>query len=332
MRVTVTASRSHPLSWPIALLFTIVGATLIVLGFAVFGKLSVPAAGEADGVTSGIMYVIAFLLIVPAWAIYLLATVRRRGERRRAASDVPDELAEPPSADDPAIVGTVVNEGTPSGRAVAATVLGLAARDVIDVQEHGPQVVVVVPSDAQGATATDRMVLGGLRANADERGHVTGPPLWPDRPEWWGDYVQEARKRAIAAGLVETRIPFVGLMLVSIFTATGLAIIFFWYLAAFIGFILLANGLPHLIARASGFRLSVAGIEVRARWIAFGRYIRAHRSLREVGAAGVAMWGPNLVYGVLVGEGDKAARQLAPDVGRDRFEPHQTEFTQTIEL
>jgi hypothetical protein len=211
-------------------------------------------------------------------------------------------------------------------------VLGLAARDVIDLQEHGPKVVVVVPRDAQGATPTDALVLGALRERADERGHLEGPPMFSDDPDWWPDYVRDARGRAIAAGLVETRIPFVGLMIVSIFTATALALMFFWYIAAFIGFILLANGLPHLIARASGYRLSPAGIDARARWMAFGRHIRAHQSLRAVGAAGVAIWGPNLVYGVLVGEGDLAARQLAPDVGRDRFEPHQTEFEQTIEL
>ena len=118
--------------------------------------------------------------------------------------------------------------------------------------------------------------------------------------------------RAIAAGLVETRIPFIGLMLVCIFTATALALVFFWYIVAFVGFILLANGLPHLITRASGYRLSVAGVRARAEWQAFGEYLRAHQSLREVGPAGVVVWGPYLVYGVLVGEGEKAALLLTP--------------------
>jgi len=45
------------------------------------------------------------------------------------------------------------------------------------------------------------------------------------------------------------------------------------------------------------------------------------------------MWGPNLVYGVLVGEADRAASQLAPDVGRDRLEPPAPiEYEPTIEL
>jgi hypothetical protein len=330
VRVTVTASRGNPLAWPVALMFTVVGLALIVLGFTVIGKVTPDDADDSFGRT--VVEIVGWFLIVVPWVIYVLVMVRRVRRSRDADAGVPAELPEPPSTDDPAVVGAVVNRGAPSGRAVAATMLGLAARGAIDIQEHGSNVVVVVPDAARGATPTDSLVLGGLRARADARGHVQGPPLWPDDPPWWGDYVRDARGRAIAAGLVETRIPYVGLMLVSIFSATGLALLFFWYIAAFVGFILLANGLPHLVARASGFHLTPAGVNVRARWIAFGRYIRAHRSLRDVGAAGVAMWGPNLVYGVLVGEGDRAARQLAPDVGRDRFEPAETEMTKTVEL
>ena len=115
----------------------------------------------------------------------------------------------------------------------------------------------------------------------------------------------------------------------TILTATALALVFFWYIVSFIGFILFANGVPHLIAGASGYRLSAPGVAYRAQWVAFGRYIRAHKSLRDVGPAGVAVWGPNLVYGVLVGEGDKTAHALAPRVGHDDPAPAalQTEFT-----
>ncbi len=192
MRVTVSASRGNPLAWPIALLFTVVGLVLIVLGFTVFGKIT-PDDGTGEDFSSTILEVIAFCLIVPPWIIYLFVLLRRGRRQRDADAGVPVELPEPPSADDPAVVGTVVNKGTASGRAVAATVLGLAARDAIEIQEHGPNVVVVVPDAAAGATTTDKLVLGGLRARADERGHVQAPPLWPDRPAWWGDYVRDAR-------------------------------------------------------------------------------------------------------------------------------------------
>jgi hypothetical protein len=328
--VTVTVTRSNPLPVPIAILFTVVGATLIVLGFTVIPKVEVPEAGGFD---SGIiMDVLAFLFIVPGWIFYARYALRHAHKRRDAVVGVPRELPEPPGRDDPAVVGTVVGEGRPRGRAIAATVLGLADRGVIEIQEAGDRVRIAVPADASGSTYTDELVLDGLRARADERGDVVGPPIWPKDVEWWPEYARDARARAIEARLVESRIPFVGLMIVSIFTATGLALLFFWHIAAFVGFILLANGLPHLIARASGYRLSPAGIRARAEWIAFGRHIRAHDSLRDVGPAGVAMWGPNLVYGVLVGEGDRAARALAPDVGRDEPPPGALTAQFTTEL
>ena len=275
------------------------------------------------------MKLVAVLLIVPGWVFYFLYLVRRARDRRDAGESVPHELAEPPGDEDPAVVGVVVGGGRPSGRAVAATVLGLADRKVIDIQEVGGRVRIEVPPGATGASATDDMVLAALAARADDRGDVIGPPIWPDQIEWWRAYAQDARDRAIAAGLVESRIPLVGLMLVTILTATALALVFFWYIVSFIGFILFAYGVPHLIAGRPGYRLSASGVAYRAQWVAFGRYIRAHKSLRDVGPASVTVWGPNLVYGVLVGEGDKAARALTPRVGHDDPAPAelQTEFT-----
>jgi hypothetical protein len=268
---------------------------------------------------------------VPAWFFYVRSLLRRARARRTAVAGAPRELTEPPSREDPAVVAVVVGKGEPSGRAVAATVLGLADRDVIDVQEYGDKIVIDVPATATGDSATDEIVLGALRAGADPAGAVAGPPIWDD-VKWWRDYVRDARGRAMADGLVENRIPLVGLMLVCILTATGLALIFFWYIAAFVGLILLANGLPHLVARASGFRLSAAGVASRAQWIAFGRYLHAHESLEDVGPAGVAIWGPNLVYGVLVGAGDKAARALSPDVGHGGSDPADVLSEYTVEL
>jgi hypothetical protein len=326
MPITVTVSRGTPLPPFIALLFTVVGAGMVIAGFTVVGKIEVPGGTSGSDV---ILDVIAVLLVVPAWLFYARSLLRHAGDRRAAADDVPHELAEPPAADDPAVVAVVVSEGKPSGRAVAATVLGLADHEVIDIQETGDRVIIDIPSSAAGRSATDELVLHGLRERADESGHVVGPPVWPDKIDWWRDYTRDARRRAIGAGLLESRIPLIGLMLVTILTATALALIFFWYIVSFIGFILFANGVPHLIARASGYRLSASGVSYRAQWVAFGRYIRAHKSLRDVGPAGVAVWGPNLVYGVLVGEGDKAARALAPRVGHDEPAPDalQTEFT-----
>jgi hypothetical protein len=312
--ITVTVSRGNPLPWPAAAFLTALGAALVIAGFLVFPKLEVPGGA---GSTGALLDVIAAVLIIPTWIIYGVSLVRRGRARLAAADDVARELPEPPGHDDPAVVAVVVGEGKPSGRAIAATILALADRGAIEIQETGDRVIIDVPATARAGTRTDTFVLEALRREADSKGDVVGPPIFRHKLGWWHEYARDARARAIAAGLLETRIPLVGLMLVAIFTATALAIVFFWHIAAFVGFILLANGLPHLIVRGSGYRLSATGVASRARWLAFGRYIRGQKSLRDVGPAGVTIWGPNLVYGVLVGEGDKAARALSAHVGSD---------------
>ncbi|HEY8218216.1 MAG TPA: hypothetical protein VIH82_13850, partial [Acidimicrobiia bacterium] len=211
MPVTVTVTRSSPMPVPLALCFTVVGAALVVLGFTVVPKVEVPGGSGFD---SGIILdVIALLLIVPGWILYVRFLVRHGRARREAVEGVPHELPEPPGRDDPAVVGTVVGEGRPRARAVAATVLGLADHGAIEIQEAGERVRIAVPPDATGATHTDELVLEGLRERADERGSVVGPPIWPDHLDWWRDYASDARARAMSAGLVENRIPFVGLMI-----------------------------------------------------------------------------------------------------------------------
>ena len=157
-------------------------------------------------------------------------------------------------------------------------------------------------------------MLDGLRAEISDDGNVVGPPVWKDDIGWWREYVGDARKRAARAGLIETRIPFVALMLVAIMTATAFSLVFFERMPVFIGSILLANGLPHLIARGSGWHLTDDGKRMRAVWRAHGRFLHRHHTLREAGPAGVAIWGPNLAYGAVLGVAERAARPLTPDV------------------
>ena len=314
---------------PIALLFTVVGAAFIVLGFTV-----IPPLDDMGGdFGNTILVFIAGLIIVPT--LLITVVVLLRGSKRRRADDeavavVPRELPEPPTRDDAALVATVVGEGTASRRAVAGTVLELADRGVLDVQEYGSKLVISVPPRANGTTPEDALVLGSLRELADDSGAVTGPPIWHGKVAWWRDFARSARSRALTAGLVQTRLPFIGLILFTVMIATAVSMIFFSRTAVFVGCIVLANGFPHLIARASGFRLTTKGQVERAQWLAFGRHLRALRSVRDVGPAAVAMWGPNLVYGVVLGEAPRAARPLTPDGDDDTEDPVST--TQVYEL
>jgi hypothetical protein len=306
--VTVTVSRGNPLPAPIAWLFTLIGAGLIVAGFTV-----VPKLPDFD-TSNTLLEVIAAILVIPAWAFFIVAMIRRLARRDDVTGDIPDEIEEPPSTHDPGVVAVVIGEGRPGARAIAGTVLQLAHRHELSVNEYGEKLVIQVDADAKAENDGEALVIGGLRREVNEDGHVVGPPVWKHDIDWWRGFVGDARKRATAADLIETRIPFVALMLVAVFTATGFSLVFFERMPVFIGSILLANGLPHLIARGSGYGLTTNGKRMHAAWRAHGRYLHRHESFRDAGPAGVAIWGPNLAYGAVLGVAEKAARPLTPDV------------------
>jgi len=304
--------------WGAALALTLVGAVMVVVGLTVVGRIGAPT-NEAGALPGWVVP----LVVIPTWGVIAVVALRRMRARRGVIADaaVPDVLTEPPSDLDPAVVGVVVGRGRATARAVAATTLGLAARRRITIHEVGDRVVVTpdaTPADATPLAPTDTIVLQALGARADAAsGDTVGPPLWPADDDWWHAYARDARDRAIAAGFVESRIPLVAVILVCVLTATAMAIAIFWYTVAFVGLILMANGIPHLLVRASGYRLSRAGLVERARWVAFGRSLRERGGLAAAGPASVAVWGPYLVYGVLMGAGSPAIAVLTPDVARD---------------
>ncbi|MBA2325645.1 MAG: DUF2207 domain-containing protein [Actinobacteria bacterium] len=310
--INITVSRGTPLAWPVALLFTIVGLGMMVFGWPVV--IPMGDGGVGDTIADIIMLGVALAITVPAWVIFLLVVIRGFQKRRRVVVDVPGELAEPPSDHDPAVVAVLHGEGKPGRTAVAGTVLDLAHRNQLEVEEYGDRLVVRVREHAEGATEGEKLVIGGLRENAEPNGDVVGPPVFQDKARWWRAFRRDARQRATVAGLAQPVIPYIGLTLVLIFTAVGLSLMLFDHILVFIGLILFANGFPHLMGLASGYRLTLAGNELRARWEAFARYLEAQGSVRAVGPAAVAIWGPNLAYGVVLGQAPRAARPLMPGV------------------
>jgi len=310
MPITMTVERGNPLPWPIASVFTIVGAALIVYGFVDFD----PIGGVTSGGADIILDVVAALLVIPAWFIAIAAFLRRLGTKDQAVAqaNIPDELPEPPGHLDPAAVATIVHGGRPGASAVAGTVLSLAEHKLVTVTEFGPKTVVHVEKTGTSPSPTSELVLDDLRSRADSSGDVAGERIFPDRVGWWREYQSTARKLSVSNGTLTYRIPFIGLMILMIFTSTALGLVFFSRVPVFVGSILFANGIPHLLARVTGYKLSDDGRVERAKWLAFARYLHRQGSVKDVGPGGVVMWGPNLTYGVVLGQAPKVARALAP--------------------
>jgi hypothetical protein len=199
---TVTVMRGNPLSLPWALLLAVIGGSFIVLGF-VF-----PVGSEfpRGRVLDVFLWTIAVIVSIPGWLLAIAVIRSTRRARRQPISEVPAELAEPPSDHDPALVAVLVGEGRPSRRAVAGTLLALADRGVVDIEEYGDKLVVRVRPNAQPGNERERLVLDGLRQN-EESGDVVGPPIWKHRVPWWRAFARDARKQTLEAGLLDSTIP-----------------------------------------------------------------------------------------------------------------------------
>ena len=307
--------RHNPVAGLVAFVATAVGLCLMVFGFVAPGSLGgCPWASSgdiADLFTTLLLVALGLVLIVPTWFVFIRVMISHHRERAQVLSEAQHDVTQPPTNHDPAVVAVLVGDGHPAHRAIAGTVLDLAHRHVLSINEYGPRVVVHIDGGATAASRGEQLVLDALRSQARD-GNVEGPPIWPGRIRWWHAFARDACDRAVAAGLLAPRVPPIGAMLVGILTATGLAVMFWNHTAVFIGAILFANGLPQLLAHVSGYHLTVPGLHEKALWEAFGRYLHQDRSLRDVGPAGIAMWGPNLTYGAVLGETPKAAVVLTP--------------------
>lgn len=229
--------RGNPLSVPWASLLAVIGGACIVLGFIL------PVGSEFPGgrVLDVILWSIAVIVSVPGWLLAFAIIRSTRKARRQPIGDVPDELPEPPSDHDPAQVAVLVGEGRPSRRAVAGTLLALADRGAVEIEEYGDKIVVRLQPDAEPANERERLVLDGLRANAEPNGDVVGPPIWKDRVPWWRAFARDARKQTLEAGLVDPTIPFVAFGIAFTFTAVGVSFAMFERVLVFVGIIPFAH-------------------------------------------------------------------------------------------
>jgi hypothetical protein len=238
--------------------------------------------------------------------------IRTAYVRRRAAAGVPDELDDPPSARRAALVSLLEAEGQDiGGEAIAGTLLELAQRGAISVEGVTSERY-LLRTTGSGRSAAENELLGALRGAATADGAVAGPPL-PLAADgtWWRTLRQEAVIDARNARLLRRRYPSV-LFLASVFALTITTIPLYaktpeLLVAGFVDAAIL-SAIPFV----GGYVLTKAGLEERARWRAYRSHLQNQAELGDVGAPGVVVWGPHLVYAAALGIATTAVRDLTP--------------------
>lgn len=256
---------------------------------------------------------LAFGLPAIFWLLVVKVLLVRFRDRRRVVGDVPKELVDPPSAADPAVVAVLEGEGRPARTAVAGTVLAMAARKVVDIRAYGDRLVVKIPLTTTGENTSEQLVLNALRERATPEGVIEGPPVFGSSTGWFREYRRDAVKRARDEGMVTRWMPLAPLSGALTTTGVGIGIFFFTEPIMYTAIVMSVQVIAGVVSFVSGWTLTDAGWRNRALWHSFARYIRHQGKLdKDVGPAGVVIWGPYLVYGTVLGEAEGAARPLTP--------------------
>jgi hypothetical protein len=286
--------------------------------------LIVGAEWTTAAVTWGVLAIVAlvaYLLLLAMLAAYTRPRVPAAGP---PVMDVPGD--EPP-----AIAAFLVNAWQVPRAAVPATLIDLAARRLLTIEEVGPDDFNVRVRNAQLPLLTDyeRRVYEHVRQLADARGVVpcraltTGPS--DQSRAWWNGFRKEVRTDARRRGLSRNRwrgwesivfalaaaIPatlgFVSLTLAfDEMKSHGSKNDSGWvYVPIVVWFVLIS--IPFAL-RAD--RETPLGSEIAARWMGLAQYLRDDASFADYPVAAVAIWQRYLSYGAAFGIAHAALRAL----------------------
>jgi len=270
---------------------------------------------------SGLDLVLALAAVVSG-AAWLLAAgvvylVRRPPEPLAGRKTL--ELGSEP----PAVAGFLVNRFRVPSEALPATLLDLAARDVVEIEQRGPGVYFVrLPArTAEPATAYERRVLEHLRRRAVD-GVVPAEALTTgasaESGRWRRAFANEVIEDAQARGL--SRDALGGAVFTVLSAAALVPALLVWALWDFeVGLIVFFAALALLgwIRARHPQRETAAGLEAASRWLGVRAALAENEVFDTHSPLTVEIWDRLLAYGAALGVASAASRPLPMGVEPD---------------
>ena len=242
----------------------------------------------------------------------------------------------------PAVANLLVNRCEVTTSAISATLVDLAARRVLDLDQigDGQTLVRLRRQGEEPSTRYERQVLALARERATD-GTVPATELslgYGDvAEEWWKRFEKAVIEHARELGLVRQRFSSAQVILLattltipSVLAAIALELVLAaggenaddvgWPgLAIFVWFMLMALGGWLL----RGWRETPAGDEVTARWLGVRGYLGRSEGLADAPPAGVAIWDRLLAYalGTGVAHAADAALPIGPTKDDEGWSP-----------
>ncbi len=255
---------------------------------------------------------------VVLWVLLLLGVAFATRARGVDPGPATMELGEEP----PAVVDLLTNDWRVTADAIPATLLDLAARDYVDLEQYGPGRTVcrVRRTSGEGLEAYERMVLDHVAGLAVDgvvpaEALTTGPQDQSSR--WWRAFqravVGDARERGLArdrwSGSAKAFLRAAALV------PAGLGVLYA-NAAGGLDFGTIGAGLVIWVVLTSAIKLfgdqrdTPAGAEAAARWLGVRDYLGRNEVFPTLPPASVAIWDRYLGYGAALGVATAAVHAL----------------------
>jgi hypothetical protein len=265
------------------------------------------------------------------WAVGVVAVyLVRRPRRPDPTTPTPELGAEPP-----AVVNLLTHRFRVTGEAAPATLIDLAARGALSIDDVGDNEYVcrLRRDAAHTETAYERRIVEHLRDRAVDsvvpaRALTFSPP---EATRWWRDFrrevVEEAQRRGLCRDLWDR-------------TASGI-----FFLLPCVSFVLLEASIgfrdPEEVDQSTVFTLGLVAVVIMGvigggliasrrqrstpdgekaanQWAGVHEYLRSAGTFADLPSAAVAVWDRYLAYAGAMGEAPAATESLGLGVGDDR--------------
>ena len=255
------------------------------------------------------------VVAVASIAVWLLVIGAVRWARRpvepRAGPKALELGPEPP-----AVANLLVHDFALTHEAVPATLLDLAARDVVDLEHRGPGEFVcrLKRRAVEPKTRYELRVLELLRRRAHDgvvppEALTTGPA--DESRKWWSGFrkevIDDCQERGLSRDLWDAN-TLSALTIVGLVPAPLMAIAFEWR----VGFAYGAGVFLFVGFLRAGRRQrdTPVGLEAASRWLGVRAWLREDKALKAAPAITVALWERHLAYAAAFGFAGEASRLL----------------------
>jgi hypothetical protein len=274
-------------------------------GATTFAQLVTPLLGAT--VAAVVLWLVALLVVA-------FATRPRDVDPGPATMDLGEEP--------PAVVDLLTNDWRVTADAIPATLLDLAARDFVDLEQYGPGRTVcrIRRAAADGLETYEHMVLDHVAGLAVDgivpaEALTTGPQDQSTR--WWRAFQRTVVRDARERGLTRDRwsSPVKALLRLAALVSAGLGVLLA-NAAEGLDFGTIGVGLVIWALLSSSMRLfgdqrdTPAGAEAAARWLGVRSYLGRNKVFPTLPPASVAVWDRYLGYGAALGVATAALQAL----------------------